>query len=166
MQAKPTTVAEYLVSLPDDRRRAVKAIRKVIKASIDKPFKEGLQYGMLGYFLPHSVYPEGYHCDPTQPLPFVSVASQKGHIGLYLFCIYCCPEDQAKFRKEWLATGKKLDMGKSCVRVKKLEDLPLEVLARALKRMTAKRFVKAYETLLPASVKNKRAAKAKKKSSA
>lgn len=148
MQSKATTVREYLASLPQDRRRAVEAIRAVIRKNIDKAFEEGMQYGMLGYYLPHSKYPAGYHCDPEQPLPFVSVASQKNHIGLYLFCIYTSPEEQAGFREDWLASGKKLDMGKSCVRIKKLEDLPLDVLGRALRRMTAKKFVASYEASL------------------
>ncbi|MDA1263826.1 MAG: DUF1801 domain-containing protein [Planctomycetota bacterium] len=159
MPTKPSTVKELLDALPEDRRKAIQAIRKVIKANLDKQFAEGIQYGMLGYFLPHKVYPAGYHCDTTQPLPFASVASQKNHIGLYLFCIYCHPEESARFREEWLASGKKLDMGKSCVRVKSLDDVPLEVVGRAIKRMTAKKFVAAYEESVPAAAQKKPAAK-------
>lgn len=150
---------EYLASLPEDRRKALEAIRKVIRANIDKDFEEGMQYGMLGYYLPHSKYPSGYHCAPEQPLPFASVASQKNHIGLYLFCIYCDPGEQETFAREWLASGKKLDMGKSCVRVKKLEDIPLDVVGRAFKRATAKKFVAAYEASLAGSASKKPAAK-------
>jgi hypothetical protein len=90
----------------------------------------------------------------------VGIASQKSHIGLYLFCVYTQPGEAERFREEWLATGKKLNMGKSCVRVKKLEDIPLEVVGRAIKRITAKKFVASYEASLPESVKKKRARKA------
>jgi len=141
----PTTVAAYLKSLPADRRAAIEAIREVVNANIDPRFEEGIQYGMIGWYLPHSEYPDGYHCDPKQPLPFASVASQKSHIGLYLFCIYTSEDEKARFVEEWKATGKRLDMGKSCVRVKKLDDLPLEVLGRAFRRIRAKDFVASYE---------------------
>ena len=155
MATKPSTVSDFLAALPEDRRRAIKALRAVIRKNIDKPFKESIQDGVLAYTLPHSVYPNGYHCNPEQPLPFAGVASQKNHVGLYLFCIYCEPDGPDLFRQEWLASGKKLDMGKSCVRVKQLEDIPLDVVGRAIKRMTAKKFVAAYEAGLPASAKKK-----------
>jgi len=165
MPEKPTTVKEYLDSLTPDRKKAVNALRRTIKANLDKGVKEGIQYGMVGYFLPHSLYPEGYHCDPKQPLPFASIASQKGHIGLYLFCAYAQPEERARFEKEWKATGKRLDMGKGCVRAKSLEDIPLEVVGRSIQRMTVSKFIRAYEASLPASVKAKRERAAKKKAS-
>ena len=155
MAPKPTTPKEYLAALPEDRRIAIQAIRKVIKKNLDKKFVEGMQYGMPAYYLPHSVYPDGYHCDAKQPLPFAAVASQKSHIGIYLFCVYCDEGAKDRFRDEWLASGKKLDMGKSCVRVKKLEDVPLEVVGRAIKRATAKKFVAAYEAGLPPAAKKK-----------
>jgi len=151
MQSRAATVEEYLASLPDERREAIEAIRKVIRKNIDPAFEEGMQYGMPAYYLPHSKYPAGYHCDPKQPLPFLSVASQKRHIGLYLFCVYCDSEELATFQREWVASGKRLDMGKSCVRVKKLEDVPLDVLGRLLGRISAKRFVDAYEASLAGS---------------
>jgi hypothetical protein len=159
MQSKDKTVPEYLASLPEDRRSALEAMRKVIKKHIDKSFVEGMQYGGLSYFLPHSRYPAGYLCDPKEPLPFAGIISQKNHIGLYLFCIYCSPEEEAAFRKDWLASGKKLDMGKSCVRVKKLEDVPLDVLARMLERVTARKFVAAYERALAVTAAGRKAAK-------
>lgn len=151
MPTKPSSVNDYLRSLPDDRREAVEAIRATINKNLNKGFQEGIQYSMIGWSVPHSVYPNGYHCDPKQPLPFASVASQKNHIGIYLFCLYCDAGEQERFVKEWKATGKRLDMGKSCIRVKKLEDVPLEVLGRAIKRVTAKRFIAAYEAGLGAS---------------
>lgn len=145
MPTSPETVAAYMKSLPDDRRKALEAVRKAIRANLDPKIKERIQYGMVGYAIPHSVYPNGYHCDPSQPLPFASIASQKNHMAVYLFCLYCDPAEVERFKTEWQATGKKLDMGASCVRFKKLDDVPLDVLGRAIKRMTAKKFIDAYE---------------------
>lgn len=145
MAAKPTTIAGYLAALPSERRAAIDSIRAVVNRNLDSRFAEGMQYGMPAWFLPHSEYPDGYHCDPKQPLPFASIASQKSHIGIYLFCVYTNPQEKEQFVKEWEATGKRLNMGASCVRVKKLEDVPLDVLGHAIKRMTAKKFVASYE---------------------
>ena len=144
--AKPTTPKQYLDSLPEDRRKAIQAIRRVINANRDPKLREGIQYGMLGWFVPHSVYPAGYHCDPTEPLPFGSLASQKNHIGIYLFCLYTDEAEQARLVKAWKASGKRLDMGKSCIRVRSLEDVPLDVLGEAVSRMTCDRFVEIYES--------------------
>ena len=129
---KPTTVEQYLAQLPPDRRAALEAIRAVILKTLPKGYVEQMQYGMIGYCVPHTLYPLGYHCDPAQPLPFAGLASQSNHMGLYLFCNYINQDDDQRFRDEWQATGKKLDMGKACVRFKKLEDVPLEV-ARAIR---------------------------------
>lgn len=148
MPSKPTTVEAYLASLPEDRREAVQAIREVINANIAADFEEGIQYGMVGWYLPHDRYPLGYHCDPKQPLPFASVASQKGHIGIYLFCVYLDGVEKERFVEEWKATGKKLDMGASCVRVKDLDGVPLKVVGRVVKRIKPKAFIQAYETCL------------------
>ena len=161
MPEKPASPKAYLDSLPDDRRKALSAIRATIRKNLNPGFKEGIQYGMIGYFVPHSVYPAGYHCDPKQPLPFASIASQKNHIGIYLFCLYSSPGDMARFVEEWRATGKRLDMGKSCVRVKKLEDVPLDVLGRAIKRVTVKKFIASYEKARDETWSPKRAAKKK-----
>ena len=148
MQSKATTVKEYLDSLPADRKRTLQGLRKVIKANLDKKFKEGMQYGMIGYFVPHSVYPDGYHCDPSQPLPFASIASQKNHVGIYLFCIYGNGAAEKRFRQAWTKAGKKLDMGKSCVRVKTLDDVPLDVLGDTIKAIKADDFIAHYEAAL------------------
>ena len=143
--AKPATPKQYLDTLPADRRKAITAIRRTINANLDPKFKEGIQYNMLGWFVPHSVYPDGYHCDPSQPLPFASVASQKNHIGVYLFCLYQDPAAQARFVKNWKATGNRLDMGKSCIRVRKLEEVPLEVLGEAIASISCDEFIAQYE---------------------
>lgn len=142
--SKPTTVKQYLDALPADRREALEAVRKTINANLDPKFEEGVQYGMIGWYVPHSVFPDGYHCDPKQPLPFASIASQKNHMAIYLFCIYTEEGEAERFAAEWKATGKKLDMGKSCVRFKKLDDVPLAVLGKAINRATAKKFIAAY----------------------
>ena len=144
----PTTPTKFLASLPDDRRLALKAIRKVIRDNLDPLFAEEVLSVGFSYHLPHKVYPAGYHCDPSQPLPFAGIAAQKHHIGLYLFCVYADPTLEEWFRAAWPKAGKKLDMGKSCVRVKDLDGVPLDVLSRFFKRMTAKKFKAAYEATL------------------
>ncbi|GJM20072.1 MAG: hypothetical protein DHS20C14_22850 [Phycisphaeraceae bacterium] len=151
MPTKPTTVKAYLDALPEDRRKALSAVRATIRKNLPKGYAEGIQYGMIGYFVPHSIYPPGYHCDPKQPLPFASLASQKNHMGLYMFCLYNDKGAQDKFARDWKAAAGKLDMGKSCVRFKKLEDVPLDVVGRAIKAMPAKKFVAQYEANLEAS---------------
>ena len=164
MKSSATTVDAYLASLPADRREAIEAVRAVVRKNLDRKIAEGVQYGMVGWFVPHDVYPAGYHCDPKQPLPFASLASQKSHMALYLFCIYGDAEEKARFVEEWKATGKKLDMGASCVRFKKLEDVPLDVVGRAIKSMTLKKFLAHYEAAL-ASTGTKRKPAAKKAAS-
>lgn len=145
MKIPANNVDDYLAQLPEDRLEMVEALRKVILKNIDKPFEEGIQYGMVGYYLPHTAYPDGYHCNPDEPLPFASIASQKNNVSLYLFCIYTDPDTQAWFVEEWKKTGKRLDMGKSCIRLKKLEDIPLALIGKLFKRIKAKDFVRAYE---------------------
>lgn len=155
MQSKPTTVEQYLAALPEDRRVAIAAVRDTILKNLDKEYQETLQYGMLGYSVPHSVYPAGYHCDPRQPLPFAALASQKGHMSLYMMGLYCgCGDgdgdnEQTRwFKESWLRTGKKLDMGKACIRFKKLEDVPLEVIGEAIRRIPARTYIARYEEVL------------------
>jgi hypothetical protein len=148
MQSKATTVAEYLSSLPEDRRRAIEAVRQVILQNLDKDYEEGMQYGMIGYYVPHRVYPAGYHCDPKQPLPFAALGSQKNYMSVYLMCVYGESKLAQWFREAWAKTGKKLDMGKSCVRFKKPEDLALEVIGEAIKRVPAKAYIEHCETAL------------------
>ena len=155
MQSKAATVKEYLDSLPDDRRRAVMALRKVIKANLGKGFREGMQYGMPAYFVPHSVFPDGYHCAPEQPLPFASIASQKNHLAFYSFYLYQNPKELARFQKEWKAAGHKLDMGKSCVRFKSLEHVPLDVIGDSIARQDVKTYVAAYEKALGGTARKK-----------
>lgn len=147
MQSKAATVAEYLASLPEDRRIAVEAVRKVFKQNLAKGFEEGMQYGMIGYYVPHTIYPAGYHCDPKQPLPFACLASQKQGISVYLHWLYADPVAAERFVAAWKATGKKLDMGKSCLRFKRLEDAALEPIGAAIKAVTVKEYIARYESV-------------------
>ncbi len=153
---KPTTVSEYLKSLPDDRRRALEAVRRVIRKNLPKGYAEGIQYGMIGYYVPHSLYPDGYHCDPSQPLPYASLASQKKHMAVYMMGLYGDLRQDAWFRKAWAkATDARLDMGKCCVRFRKLEDLPLDVIGEAIARFPCKDYIERYEANLTPSARKK-----------
>lgn len=165
MQSKAKTVAAYLAELPADRRAALEAVRRVIFANLDPTFKEGMLYGMIGYYVPHEVFPAGYHCDPSKPLGVAGLASQKQAMSLYHMGLYGSPEDKAWFVGEWKKTGKKLDMGKSCIRFKKLEDLPLDLIGRMFKRYSAKGYIKWYEEML-AQMGARKAAKATAKKAA
>jgi hypothetical protein len=135
-------VDDYIAALTPERRAAVEAVRRVILDNLGRGYEEGIQYGMIGYYVPHSAYPAGYHADPEQPLPFLSLASQKNHLSLYLFCTYGGGEES--FRKAWAATGKKLDMGKACVRFRKADDLALDVIGRTIKALPLKTYVAQY----------------------
>lgn len=151
MQSPASTVPEYLDSLPDGRRAIVEAVRAVILENLDSGYSEAMQYGMIGYAVPHSVFAAGYHCDPAQPLPFAALASQKNHVSLYLMGLYLGStadketEEVLWFRQAWAASGKKkLDMGKSCVRFKKLDDVALDVIGEAIRRMPASLYIERY----------------------
>jgi hypothetical protein len=148
MQSKATTVQQYLAGLTDDRRRALESVRQVLLENLDQDYEEGIQYGMIGYYVPHRVYPAGYHCDPKQPLPFAGLASQKNYMSLYMMCVYGDTPQSDWFRKAWAQTGKKLDMGKACIRFKKVEDLALDVIAEAIRRVPAKTYIEHCEAAL------------------
>jgi hypothetical protein len=148
VQSKATTVKDYLAQLPEDRRGAIQAVRDVILKNLDHEFEEGMQYGMIGYYVPHSVYPPGYHCDPRQPLGFACLASQKNHMALYLMCVYADQDQRKRFEAEWKKAGKKLDMGKSCIRFKKLDDLALGVIGETIRRVTARKYIDVCERAL------------------
>lgn len=160
MQSKASTVAEYLASLPEDRRSAIEAVRKVILDNLIGGYTEGMSYGMIGYAVPHSIFPAGYHCDPKQPLPFAGLASQKGHMSLYLMCCYGNAELEKFVRDGFAKAGKKLDMGKACIRFKKLEDLALDVIGAAIRRVPVPTYVAYYQTALGGSESSKPRAKA------
>src|SRR5438477_11461181 len=116
--SKAATVVQYLSELPEDRRAPISAVREVILKNLDKDDHEGMQYGMIGYCVPHGVFPAGDHCDPKQPLPFAAFANQKGYMSLYLMGVYCGCDGGGEsshskwFKEAWAKSGKKQDMGK------------------------------------------------------
>jgi hypothetical protein len=151
MQSSATTVEEYLSALADDRRAAVSAVREVILRNLPAGYEEGMQFGMISYYVPHSVYPAGYHCNPKQPLPFLSLASQKNHMSLHLISVYMTPGGAEQFADAYRATGKRLDMGKGCVRFRKLEDLPLELVGEVVAGTPVDRLIAVYDEALAGS---------------
>ncbi len=156
---KPATVDAYLKALSPDRLEMVQALRKVVNDNIRGGLVEGMQYGMIGYYVPHSIFPAGYHCDPKQPLPYAGIASQKSHVGFYFMCSYMNPELDAWFRKAWASTGRKLDMGASCVRVKKMDDIAFDVIAELVRKVPGDEYVKIYESIRSQSASGRSAAK-------
>lgn len=163
MQSKAATVEQYLKSLPADRREAISAVREVILKNLDRDYEEVMQYGMIGYCVPHRVWPAGYHCDPEQPLCFAGLASQKNHMAVYLMCVYGSKEHEKWFRDAWAKTGKKLDMGKSCIRFKKLDDIALDVIGETIRRVPAKKYLENYQRLMGEMADAKAARKAGKR---
>lgn len=161
MQSKAKTVAQYLAELPPERRQAIEAVRQTILQNLDADYEEGMQYGMIGYFVPHRIYPAGYHCDPKLPLCFAALASQKNYMSIYL-PVYADSAEERAFRAAWIKTGKKLDMGKCCIRFKKLDDVALDVIARTIADTPVAKFIDRYENVLRDSRK-KPAAKTTKK---
>lgn len=149
MSSAPTTVQEYLESLPDDRRAVIESVRQEILANLPTGYEEGIQYGMIGYYVPHTIYPGGYHTDPKQPLPFAALASNKNYMSVYLNFLYSSsPERLQKFEQAFADAGKKLDMGKSCVRFKKREDLPEGVVGSAVADVSVDEFIAFYESAI------------------
>ena len=141
-------IAEYLAKLPADRRAALQAVRKVVNANLPRGYEETLQYGMISWCVPESVLPakDVYN---KQPLVFVSLGSQKNHMALYLMCVYGDEKLRAWFEKAYRASGKKLDMGKSCVRFKTLDALPLDVIGQAVAKVPVDAYVAAYRKVKP-----------------
>ncbi|HYE53975.1 MAG TPA: DUF1801 domain-containing protein [Chitinophagaceae bacterium] len=146
MQSKATTPEEYIDTLPEDRKTAMQELRKVIKKNLPAGFKEVVSYGMLGYVVPHSKYPPGYHCDPKLPLPFLNIASQKNFVAVYHMGIYADPKLLNWFTTEFPKhSKKKLDMGKSCIRFKKPDDIPFKLIGELVSKMTPDDWISLYE---------------------
>lgn len=147
MQSKATTVDAYLAELPEERQKPIEKLRKVIKKNLPKGFKESMGYGMIGWSVPHSIYPAGYHCNPKDPLPFMGLASQKNSINLYHMGIYADPKLLKWFQEAHAkASAKKLDMGKSCIRYKKAEDIPYDLIGELASKITVDEWIKMYES--------------------
>jgi hypothetical protein len=150
MQSKATTVTEYLAGLPADRRADISRIRALVNAHVDPAIQESMLYGMITWAVPHSVFPAGYHVDPKTPLPFAALASQKNHMSLYLMTAYGeGSTGEAWIRTHWPKTAKKLDMGKSCIRFKKADDLALEVVGEAIARVPVQEHLAWYARVDP-----------------
>jgi hypothetical protein len=146
---KEQSVSSYLENVEVSKKEAFLKLRETIKNNIDSTFNEEINYGMIGYVVPHEVYPSGYHCDPKLPLPFLAIAAQKNFIALYHMGIYMEPTLMDWFVGEYPKYVKsKLDMGKSCIRFKKPEDIPFELIAELIKKMTANDWIKLYESKL------------------
>ena len=147
MQSKATTVDAYIHELPEDRKMVISKLRNTILDNLPKGFKETMSYGMLGYVVPHSVYPGGYHCDPKLPLPFINLASQKNHIGFYHMGIYSDEKLLKWFTAEYPKhVSGKLDMGKSCIRFKNMSKIPYELLGELVSKMTVEEWIARYES--------------------
>jgi len=146
MQSKVTNIKDYLKEVPEDRAPYFKKLRDTIVQNMPKGFEECMQYGMIGYVVPHSIYPDGYHCDPKIPLPFVSIASQKNFIALHHMGIYANPKLLEWFVAEYPKHSKtKLDMGKGCIRFKKADQIPFDLVAELIQKITVKDWIKIYQ---------------------
>lgn len=146
MEKSPET-EKYLEQLPEDRREGIKQLRETIAENLPAGFAETISYGMIGYVVPHSLYPAGYHCDPKQPLPFINIASQKNHIALYHMGLYSRPDLLEWFTEEYAKHSKtKLNMGKSCIRFKKPEHIPYKLIGELSAKIKPEDWIEAYES--------------------
>lgn len=146
MKASGNTVKEILTNLPEDRAEPFNRLHEVIMENLPEGFEAAISYGGLGYVVPHSVYPSGYHCKPSEPLPFAGLASQKNSINFYHMGIYAHPGLMEWFLSQYPKhTRQKLDMGKSCVRFKKMDDIPYELIGELMGKMSVEEWIKFYE---------------------
>jgi hypothetical protein len=149
MKAEGNTVKEILTILPADRIEPFNKLHNVIVQNLPKGFEAAMSYGGLGYVIPHSLYPAGYHCKPSEPLPFAGLASQKNSINFYHMGIYSDPKLLEWFVSEYPKhTKQKMDMGKSCIRFKKMDDIPYKLIGDLMKKMSAKQWITIYENNL------------------
>lgn len=148
MKANGTTVEEILANLPEERKEAFIQLHETILANLPEGFETAISYGGLGYVVPHSIYPDGYHCKPAEPLPFAGLASQKNSINFYHMGIYAKPEILEWFVAEYPKHSKqKLDMGKSCIRFKKLDQIPFGLIGELMQKISVQDWIKTYETM-------------------
>ena len=146
MQYKANSPEDYINQLPEDRQEPIKKLRAIIRNNIPKGFEEAISYGMIGYVVPHSIYPKGYHCDTKLPLPFMNIASQKNFIAVYHMGIYAKKELYDWFISEYPKHCKrKLDMGKSCMRFKYMDDIPYALIGELASKMTVKEWINSYQ---------------------
>lgn len=156
MQSKASTPDAYIAELPAERKEAMQTLRKEVLKNFPKGFQETMGYGMMGYVVPHSLYPKGYHCKPSDPLPFAGFASQKNFISFYHMGLYADPNLLKWFVAEYPKhTDAKLDMGKSCIRFKKMDDIPYKLIGELMKKMSTKQWIELYENNLKPKQKKK-----------
>lgn len=149
MTYQASTPEEYLELIPEERKTAFTSLRNIILKNLPKGFEECISYGMLGYVVPHSIYPAGYHCNPKLPLPFINIASQKNFIALYHMGIYMHPELLEWFLAEFPKYSKsKLDMGKSCIRFKKMDDIPYDLIGELVQKISCEEYITIFEAQL------------------
>lgn len=147
MQIKANTPEEYIAQLPKERQEVIQKLRKTILENLPEGFEETMNYGMIGYVVPHSIYPAGYHCTPELPLPFMNIASQKNFISFYHAGIYADSEIAEWFKAEYAKViTTKPDMGKSCVRFKKIDKIPYDLISELVRKITVQQWIKLYET--------------------
>ena len=157
MQFKSKTILEYISQLTEDRKEPISKLRNIINQNIDRGFSEEINYGMIGWVVPHSLYPEGYHCDPKLPLPFMSIASQKHFIAVYHMGVYASPKLLEWFISEYPKyCSTKLDMGKSCIRFKKIENIPYNLIGELVTKMSANDWIMLYESNVKDARKRKK----------
>ncbi len=152
MRSDATTVTGYLKSLPEDRRKALSRVRDVIRRNLPKGYEESINYGMITYQIPLKTYPDTYN---GQPLAYAALASQKNHMAVYLMGIYGDPALAKTFEKEYKKTGKRYDVGKSCVRFRSIDDLPLDLLGKTVKAMPPRKFIEMYQDAQTSSKRKK-----------
>jgi hypothetical protein len=145
MQSKAKTVDAYIASLSPERREMVTALRKVMRKNMPRGYQEAMQYGMMGYGVPHSLYPDGYLGRKDEMISYAGIASQKNYVSVYLMNVYGDKKIEQWFKKAYAATGKKLDMGKSCIRFRKMEDIPFEVIGKAVSLTPVKKLIEQYK---------------------
>ena len=149
MQSKATSPKDYINQLPEDRKAPITKLNNLIKKQMPKGLEAGMEYGMLAYYVPKSIYPDGYHCKPFPPLPFINLASQKNFIALYHSGMYAKKELHDWFVNEYPKHNKrKLDMGKSCIRFKKMDEIPFELIGELTKKMSSNEWIDIYETAI------------------
>lgn len=146
MKYEASTPIEYVAQLPNERKGVIEKLRSIILNNLPEGFEEGINYGMIGYYVPHSIYPKGYHCSPELPLPFINIASQKKSVNIYHSGIYANPELYNWFVHEYPKySSSKLDMGKSCIRFKKLDDVPYKLIGKLCGKISVKQWIALYE---------------------
>lgn len=146
MTSKAKTISQYIKEVTPEKRVGIEELHHTILKYLPSGFEATMSYGMIGYVVPHKLYPDGYHCDPKLPLPFISIAAQKKFYAFYHMGIYADPEMLGWFKAEWPKhTKAKLDMGKSCIRFKKAEDIPLKLIGQLVKKISVKGWIATYE---------------------